>query len=153
MLTVFLISCLQGISFSLISRSRNRNNITYQVLASLIGNFLWYMTMRYLVLSEMSFEVGVPFVLGTTLGGLIGVKCSMLIENKLHATSDGHIKEVSMKKQVCSFSGGRTSAYLCNFYLKNLVRTMLSLCSWTQEQNTQRHTRLLKNVTNTLTLT
>jgi len=49
--------------------------------------------MRYLVLSEMSFEVGVPFVLGTTLGGLIGVKCSMLIENKLHATSDGHIKE------------------------------------------------------------
>ena len=58
MLIVFLISCLQGISFSLISRSRNRNNITYQVLASLIGNFLWYMTMRYLVLSEMSFEAG-----------------------------------------------------------------------------------------------
>ena len=93
MLIVFLISCLQGISFSLISRSRNRNNITYQVLASLIGNFLWYITMRYLVLSEMSFEVGVPFVLGTTLGGLIGVKCSMYIENKLHAKSDGHIKE------------------------------------------------------------
>ena len=44
------------------------------------------------MLSEMSFEAGVPFVLGTTLGGLIGVKCSMLLENKLHATSDGHIK-------------------------------------------------------------
>ena len=33
--------------------------------------------------TKMSFEVGVPFVLGTTLGGLIGVKCSMYIENKL----------------------------------------------------------------------
>lgn len=92
MITVFLVSLLQGISFSLISRSRNRDNITYQVIASLLGNFLWYLTMRYLVLSEMSFEVGVPFVLGTTLGGLIGVKCSMYIEKILHATSDGHIK-------------------------------------------------------------
>ena len=73
MITVFLVSLLQGISFSLISRSRNRDNITYQIIASLIGNTLWYLTMRYLVLSDMSFEVGIPFVLGTTLGGLVGV--------------------------------------------------------------------------------
>lgn len=83
---------VQSISFSLVSRSRNRNNITYHIIASVFSNGVWFLTFRELVLSDMSLVLFVPYTIGTVAGSVTGVKVSQWIEKKLHAESDSHLK-------------------------------------------------------------
>lgn len=82
----------QSISFSIVSRSRNRNNITYHVIASIFSNGIWFLTFRELVLSDMNLLLLVPYTVGTVGGSVTGVKISQWIEKILHAESDSHLK-------------------------------------------------------------
>jgi hypothetical protein len=83
---------IQSVSFSLVSRSRNRNNITYHIIASIFSNGVWFLTFRELVTANMNLALFIPYTIGTVSGSVTGVKVSQWIEKLLHAESDSHLK-------------------------------------------------------------
>lgn len=82
---------LQNVCFSLVSRSRNRDNFKYHAFASVLSNAVWFLTFRYLVVNNMQFSMFIPYTLGTVLGSTFGTKISMSIEKFLNAKSDSHL--------------------------------------------------------------
>lgn len=90
---IFLLSFVQGIGFSVVSRSRNRDNKWYHIIASVFSNGLWFLTFRELVKSDMDYTLLVPYILGTVIGSVYGMKISMKIESWLGASADGHLKK------------------------------------------------------------
>jgi len=91
-ITLLPLAFIQSVSFSLVSRSRNRNNITYHIIASIFSNAVWFLTFRELVTSNMNLMLFVPYTIGTVSGSVAGVKISQWIEKILHAESDSHLK-------------------------------------------------------------
>ena len=89
---IVLLSFAQSVAFSLVSRSRNRDNVPYHIVASVLSNGVWFLTFRELVLSDMDFSLFVPYTIGTASGSVLGVKISMAIERYLGASSDDHLK-------------------------------------------------------------
>ena len=90
---ILFLSYIQNISFTIVSRSRNRDNTTYHVIASVFSNTIWFLTFRELVTAEMDLTLFIPYVIGTVSGSVTGAKFSMWIEKRIGATSDGHIKQ------------------------------------------------------------
>ena len=86
---------IQSISFSIVSRSRNRNNIPYHIIASIFSNAVWFLTFRELILNDMNLTLFVPYTIGTVGGSVTGVKVSQWIEKKLNIKSDDHLKPKS----------------------------------------------------------
>jgi len=93
-----LLAFIQNVSFSIVSRSRNRDNTTYHMVAAFFSNTIWFLTFRELVKADMTFMLFIPYVAGTMSGSLWGMKLSMWIEGKIGATADGHM-ETSKKKK------------------------------------------------------
>lgn len=91
MLTILGLAFAQNISFSIVSRSRNRDNIRYHIIAATLSNSIWFLTFRQLVLSDMNFILFLPYCLGTVAGSVFGVKISMWIERLLGASADAHL--------------------------------------------------------------
>lgn len=91
MIRILLLAFTQNVSFSIVSRSRNRDNFTYHILASVLSNGVWFLTMRELVVSDLNLTLAIPYVIGTVVGSAVGVKISMRIEKLLGATSDSHL--------------------------------------------------------------
>lgn len=91
LLKILVLAFIQNVSFSIVSRSRNRDNMTYHIIASLFSNSIWFLTFRELIIGEMNFVLFVPYVVGTIFGSVYGVKISMKIEKWLNARSDSHL--------------------------------------------------------------
>lgn len=91
MLFILGLALIQNISFSMVSRSRNRDNMKYHIIASFFSNTLWFLTLRQLVLADLNVLLFIPYAIGTVTGSVLGVKVSMRIEKWLGATADGHI--------------------------------------------------------------
>lgn len=83
--TMMALAYAQNVSFTLVSRSRNRDNIRYHVVASILSNAVWFATFRYLVVNEMSWMLFFPYTVATVTGSVTGQKLSMWIERKLGA--------------------------------------------------------------------
>ena len=81
----------QNVSFSIVSRSRNRDNMTYHIIAATLSNAIWFLTFRELILGEMNLTLFIPYCVGTVFGSVFGVKVSMRIEKLLNAQSDSHL--------------------------------------------------------------
>jgi hypothetical protein len=94
MARILFLAFFQNVAFSIVSRSRNRNNLTYHLIAATLSNTIWFLTFRALVTANMDFILFVPYTVGTVAGSLYGVKVSMKIETWLGAASDSHIKTV-----------------------------------------------------------
>jgi len=92
LLTLMLLAYAQNIAFSIVSRSRNRNNIQYHLIASIFSNGVWFLTFKYLVTNNMDFIMFIPYCVGTVAGSITGQKLSMIIEKWLHLESDSHLK-------------------------------------------------------------
>lgn len=92
-LAICLLAFFQNVSFSVVSRSRNRNNLTYHLFAAVASNGVWFLTFRQLVKADMDLMLFIPYTIGTVAGSLCGVKISMIIERWLGADSDGHLKK------------------------------------------------------------
>lgn len=92
-LTIMGLAFVQNISFSLVSRSRNRDNMRYHIIAASLSNMIWFITFRELILSDMNFAVLPGYVIGTVAGSVFGVKIAMRIESWLGASADGHLKK------------------------------------------------------------
>lgn len=82
------LSAAQQISFSIVSRSRQRNNMTYHIIASIFSNAVWFLTFRQLQVKQWTNELFVPYAIGGTIGSVTGVGVSMGIEKQLGVTSD-----------------------------------------------------------------
>jgi hypothetical protein len=90
---LMILAFCQNVSFSIVSRSRNRNHITYHLIAAIFSNGVWFCTFKMLVTNNMDFYMFVPYTVGTVSGSICGVKISQWIEQMLGATSDDHIKK------------------------------------------------------------
>jgi|GEM_PF-2909648 len=90
---MFGLSFVQNVSFSIVSRSRNRDNNTYHLIAAFFSNGIWFLTMRYLVRADLTMALFLPYCLGTVTGSLAGVRVSMWIERMLGAGADTHLKK------------------------------------------------------------
>jgi len=89
---ILILAFIQNISFSIVSRSRNRDNKRYHIIASLFSNSIWFLTFRELILGDMNYILFIPYVIGTVLGSVYGMTLSMKIEKMLGASADGHLK-------------------------------------------------------------
>lgn len=90
---ILLLAFVQNISFSIVSRSRNRDNKKYHIIASLFSNSIWFLTFRELILGEMNYILFIPYVIGTIIGSTFGMSISMKIEKYLGASSDSHLNK------------------------------------------------------------
>ena len=86
-LTILALAFIQNISFTLVSRSRNRDNKKYHLICSLFSNGIWFLTFRELVTRDMT------LTLFTMTGSVYGMTISMWVERILGAQSDSHIKK------------------------------------------------------------
>ncbi len=89
---MFLVAAFQSVSFSLVSRSRNRNNTNYHAVASVFSNGAWYLVFRNVVRKDMQVAYAPAYIAGSVFGSLVGVDVSMRIEKILGATSDDHVQ-------------------------------------------------------------
>jgi uncharacterized protein YebE (UPF0316 family) len=85
---ILLLAYIQNISFSIVSRARNRDNMYYHAIASVFSNGIWFLTMRELVISDLTPVLLLPYTFGTVAGSLTGAKVSMRIEKWLDAKAD-----------------------------------------------------------------
>jgi len=92
-LTILGLAFIQNISFSIVSRSRNRNNMKYHLIAAFFSNTIWFLTFRALIKGDMNFILFMPYCVGTMCGSLCGVKISIFIERLLGASADGHLEK------------------------------------------------------------
>ena len=84
LLLIFL-AYIQNISFSIVSRARNRDNQAYHMIAAVFSNLIWFATFRILVIADMDWVLFIPYGVGTVAGSLTGAKLSMWIEKKIGA--------------------------------------------------------------------
>lgn len=84
-ITLLLLAFIQAVSFTMVSRSRNRDNMRYHVLCSIFSNTIWFLTFRELVLADMTWTLFIPYVIGTVTGSISGSKISMYIEQLIGA--------------------------------------------------------------------
>lgn len=84
-LTILFLAFIQNVSFSMVSRSRNRDNMTYHAICSVMSNAIWFLTMHQLVVQDLSYWLLIPYVCGTVAGSLSGAKISMFIEKAIGA--------------------------------------------------------------------
>jgi len=93
LIKILVLAFIQNISFTLVSRSRNRDNKRYHVIAAVFSNSIWFLTFRELILGDMNYILFVPYVIGTVLGSVYGMTLSMKIEKWLGASADGHLSK------------------------------------------------------------
>ena len=91
LLKILVLAFVQNVSFSIVSRSRNRNNVKYHIIAAAFSNAIWFLTFRELIRGDMNLILFIPYCVGTVLGSVTGVRLSMFIEKLLGASADGHL--------------------------------------------------------------
>ena len=92
---IVLIVIAQNTSFSIVSRSRNRDNIKYHIIASFFSNTIWFFTFVSLLSYDMesNWLLAIPYAIGSITGSVFGVKISKRIENWFGISSDSHLKK------------------------------------------------------------
>ncbi len=82
-MTILILAFLQSISFTLVSRARNRDSWTYHLFASILSNGIWIVTMRHLITGNMDNVTLCLYVVGTVSGSLTGAYAGKRIEGRI----------------------------------------------------------------------
>lgn len=83
-LVMMVMAFAQNTSFSIVSRSRNRNSKLYHAIAAIFSNGVWFVTMKFLIITQhMTWLMFVPYTVATVGGSSAGQSISMWIEKKL----------------------------------------------------------------------
>jgi len=91
---MMLAAFVQNSAFSIVSRSRNRNNMIYHLIAAVGSNVAWFVTMKFLIITQhMGWAMFIPYTIGTVSGSLNGQAISMKIEKALGLTADSHLEK------------------------------------------------------------
>ncbi len=86
-LTILFLAFIQNVSFTMVSRSRNRDNMSYHAICSVFSNGLWFLTMHQLVVADLEYLLAIPYIIGTVCGSIFGAKVSMKIEKLIGAST------------------------------------------------------------------
>jgi len=86
-LTILFLAFIQNVSFTMVSRSRNRDNMSYHAICSVFSNGLWFLTMHQLVVADLDYMLAIPYIIGTVCGSIFGAKVSMKIEKLIGAST------------------------------------------------------------------
>ncbi len=87
---IIAVSFIQNVSFSMVSRARNRDNMYYHGICSVFSNGLWLVTLGVVgseLIINANYWMAIPYIIGTVAGSLFGAKVSMKIEAYLGATT------------------------------------------------------------------
>lgn len=95
LLGIVAFAVAQQISFTIVSRSRNRSNTLYHAIASIFSNGVWFLTFRQINHMQWTPETYIPFATGSAMGSITGAGVSMKIERAIGATSDAIPKKAS----------------------------------------------------------
>lgn len=90
MVTIAMLAFVQNVAFTLTSRSRNRDNLTYHTITAIFSNGIFFLTFRELILADMSWLLFVPYIIGTVSGSLFGAQIAFRIERLIGARADVH---------------------------------------------------------------
>jgi len=88
-----LIAIIQNTSFTMVSRSRNRDNKTYHIIASRFSNGIYFLVFKMMLKDDFAIELILPYITGTVTGSVVGMKISMFIERIIGASADAHLKK------------------------------------------------------------
>lgn len=86
-LVILGLAYVQTMAFAMVSRARNRDSHIYHAICAVASNAIFFLTFQQLVVNEMSWTVGVPYIFGTVAGSLSGAQVSMWIERAIGAKS------------------------------------------------------------------
>jgi len=100
-LALLALSFIQNVSFTLVSRARNRDSMPYHAVCSCFSNGLWFLTAGLMFTSPDGLQLWyiLPYVIGTVSGSLFGAKVAMRIEVWLGASTDSHL-QTAVKKEL-----------------------------------------------------
>jgi hypothetical protein len=75
----------QAVSFTMISRARQRDSIPYLNWCSVFSNGVWYLTMHSLSMGDITWTKAAPYIVGNASGSLIGQNLAMHAERAVGA--------------------------------------------------------------------
>lgn len=84
---ILITAFVQNVSFTMVSRSRNRSSKMYHAICSVFSNGLWFLTMNLLVTAELTPMLAIPYIIGTVSGSIVGAEVSERIEKIIGATT------------------------------------------------------------------
>lgn len=64
------LTILQNASFTLVSRARNSDSITYHTIASVISNGIWLLVIRQVVTNLDNWILMVTYLVGAVIGSI-----------------------------------------------------------------------------------
>ena len=89
LITIFALAFFQSVSFTMTSRAKNRNNMWYNGFCAVLSNGIWLLTMRQLIINDISYDLFLPYILGTACGSMFGANIiSMRVERWLGSTTE-----------------------------------------------------------------
>ncbi|MBI3020266.1 MAG: hypothetical protein HYY60_03000 [Parcubacteria group bacterium] len=132
---MMFIAFAQNVSFSMVSRARNRDSIMYHMVAAWCSNGVWFATFAYLVYFKLNWMLFVPYTCGTVAGSLTGTQISMWIERILGATSDSHVAKkapsyieirdrATGETRLIEVENGRIQSYRTPIYLRRTEKSV-----------------------------
>jgi hypothetical protein len=64
------LTILQNASFTLVSRARNSNSITYHTIASVLSNGIWLLVIRNVVANFDNLTLMITYLIGSVIGSV-----------------------------------------------------------------------------------
>ena len=64
------LTILQNASFTLVSRARNSNSITYHTIASVLSNGIWLLVIRNVVANFENLTLMITYLIGSVIGSI-----------------------------------------------------------------------------------
>ncbi|MCC6404862.1 MAG: hypothetical protein IT405_00540 [Candidatus Yanofskybacteria bacterium] len=93
-LLLLAVSAWQAVSFTMVSRARQRNSPQYLAWTSVFSNGVWYLCMHSLAQGTITAEKAAPYIVGNAGGSLIGQNLAMKTEQLSGAVMDEKPKTV-----------------------------------------------------------
>lgn len=69
-LTMLGLTILQNASFTLVSRARNSNSITYHTIASILSNGIWLLVIKNVVTNFENVTLMITYLIGSVIGSI-----------------------------------------------------------------------------------
>ena len=82
---IMVLAFVQNVAYSLQSRAGNRSSNLYHLVAAILASLVFFLTLRSLVVTKVTFDVLLPYIFGTMLGSMYGTSLSTTIETKIGA--------------------------------------------------------------------
>lgn len=64
------LTILQNASFTLVSRARNSDNLSYHTIASVLSNGIWLLVIRHVVTNFDNWILMVTYIVGAVIGSI-----------------------------------------------------------------------------------